>query len=270
MTDNNLTLKEEVSHLAQELFGNIKARERRRFVSRLWDTYTRAQGKDFLLIHSPGGWGCTTLEHLLDWERSVVDGVSATLEQLGFSSLLIQYFRSGTTWWQHVKEVPKEARYFLAGKSAVAGVMAAELRFIRQHIKNLRVILVGASQGAAFNNTVMRQTDDLTQVYSVELGLFFPHMSRRVITERTLAIDSNGRMSDPMCNRNLWVGFMAYMTSPFRWIKYQLQGKPQKLTYCINAKGHDYSWDYPEVRERIMDFLTTNFGGKSKLGGGES
>ena len=87
-------------------------------------------------------------------------------------------------------------------------------------------------------------------------------MSRRVITDRTLAIDSNGVMPDPMSHRNLWAGFKAYITAPYRWIKYRLQGKPQKFTYCINAPGHDYSWQYPEVRQRITDFLTDTFGAK--------
>jgi len=210
------------------------------------------------------------LEHLLLWERSVVEGIANTIDQLGYSRVLTQYFRSGSSWWRHMREVLKEARFFFSGKCAMAGVMATELRFITEHNTNLKVILIGASQGAAFSNLVMHQLGELPQVYSIELGLFFPHMSRRVITDRTLAIDSNGLMPDPMSHRNLWAGFRAYMTAPFRWVKYRLQGKPQKFTYCINAPGHDYSWGYPEVRHRITDFLNDKFGTKSKLGGGVS
>ena len=261
MTKNDVALKEEINHLAQQLFRDDSG-GRASFIDRLWDTYSRARDKDFLLVHNPGGWGSTPLEGLLKWERSVVDGVTAAVEQLGYSLVLTQYFRSGSSWWSHMRDVIKEARFFLQGKCPMAGIMAAELRFITQHISNLNVILIGASQGAAFGNAVMQRLGEVPQVYSIELGLFFPHMSRRVITDRTLAIDSNGVMPDPMSHRNLWAGFKAYVTAPYRWLKYRIQGKPQKFTYCINAPGHDYSWQYPEVRQRITDFLTDTFGTK--------
>jgi len=262
MTDDYSALQIEAHHLAQQLFGN-ETEKCAGFTNRLLDICSRAQGKDFLLIHNPGGWGNTTLEHLLQWERSIVEGVSATIERLGYSWLLMQYFRSGNSWWAHMRDVKKEACFFLKGESFKAGVMAAELKFIIRHLSSIKVIMIGVSQGAAFSNAVMRQLDELPQVYSVELGLFFPHMSRRVVTERTLAIDSNGLMPDPMAHRNLKAGFKSYITAPFRWIKYRLQGKPEKFTYCINAPGHDYNWQYPEVQRQIIDFLNLNFGTKS-------
>ena len=267
MTDNDLALQEEVSHLGQQLFGS-DTKKCASFTKRLWDIYTRVQGKDFFLVHNPGGWGSTYLEDCLEWERSIVEGVSATVEELGHSPLLIQYFRSGSNWWAHARDVIKEARFFLTGKSSQAVVAAAELRFITKHHGNLKVILVGASQGAAFGNAVMRHLNGVNQVYSIELGIFFPHVPRRVITDRTLAIDNNGLMPDPMCRRNLWAGFKAYITAPFRWIKYRRQGNPQKFTFCVSAPGHEYNWEHPKVQQQIRDFLTTNFGTKSKLEGG--
>ena len=262
MTDDYLALEEKASHLAQQLFGS-DAKKCASLTNRLLDICTGAEGKDFLLIHNPGGWGCSPLEHCLQWERSIVEGISTTLEQSGYSWLLTQYFRSGNSWWAHLRDMKEQVRFFFKGKSSMAEVMAAELEFIAQHINNLKVILIGVSQGAAFSNAVMRQPGELHQVYSIELGLFFPHMSRRVVTERTLAIDSNGLMPDPMAHRNLKAGFKAYITAPFRWIQYRLRGKPEKFTYCINAPGHDYNWQYPEVQQQIIDFLNLNFGTKS-------
>ena len=262
MTDKDITLREKAGYLAKQLFGS-DIKKCASFNNRLLDICTRARGKDFLLIHNPGGFGGTPLEHLLKWERSIVDGVSTTIEQLGYSWLLTQYFRNGSSWWSHMWNMKEEARFFLKGKSSKVGVMAAEIEFIAQHIDNLKVILIGASQGAAFSNAVMRQLGEFDQVYSIELGLFFPHMPRRVVTERTLAIDSNGVVPDPMAHRNLRAGFKAYITAPFRWIKYRLQGKPEKFTYCINTPGHDYNWEYPEVHQRIIEFLETNFGTKN-------
>jgi len=274
-TNNDLTpqgdasLEEEVRNIAKQLFGD-NVEKRADFVDRLRDTYDRAQGKDFLLIHNPGGWGCTHLEQLLQWERSVVEGVRTTVERLGYSLLLTQYFRNGSSWLSHVLAVKKEARFFFTGETHEAEVAATELKFITEHRRNLKVILIGASQGAAFSNAVMRHLGGVHQVYSIELGIFFPHVSRRVITDRTLAMDSNGLMPDPICHRNLRLGVKAYLTAPYRWIKYWLQGKPQKLTYLINAPGHDYNWEYPEVKQKITDFLTKNFGRKGKMKGGKS
>ncbi len=269
MTDDDLALQEEVNHLAQQLFGD-DTKKCASFTNRLWDIYTRSKGKDLLLIHNSGGWGSTYLKDCLEWERSIVEGVSAIIEQLGYSPSLIQYFRSGRSKWEHVLSVKKEVRFLLRGRYFETEIMAAELEFLAQHLSNLEVILIGASQGAAFGNAVMQQLDDANQVYSIELGLFFPHLSRRVVTERTLSIDNNGLMPDSMVQRDLWAGFKTYMIAPFRWVKYRLQGNPQKFTHCVNCPGHEYSWEHPKVQQQIRDFLTTNFGTKSKLGGGAS
>lgn len=260
--DGYLALEKEVSQLAQQLFSD-DLKKRARFANRLLDICNGAQGKDFLLIHNPGGWGSTPLEDCLEWERSVVEGISATIERLGYSQLLIQYLRSGSSWWAHMRDIREEAGFFLKGESFKVRIMATELKFITEHINNLKVILIGASQGAAFSNAVMRQLGEFPQIYSIELGLFFPHMSRRVITERTLAMDSNGVMPDPMSRRNLRAGFKALITAPSRWIKCRLEGKPRKFSYCINTPGHDYSWEYPGVQRQIEAFLNLNFGTKS-------
>ena len=123
---NDSSLPEEVHHLAEQLFGN-ESKKRLSFTNRLLDICTRVQGKDFLLIHNPGGWGCTPLEHCLRWERSTVEGVSATIEQLGYSWLLTQYFRSDNSWWTHIANLREEARFFFKGESSKVKVMAAEL-----------------------------------------------------------------------------------------------------------------------------------------------
>ncbi len=264
MTDVDSALLEEANYLAQQLFGN-NIKKCLSFSNRLLNICTRVQGKDFLLIHNPGGWGGTPLKDLLQWEKSIVEGITSTIERLGYSWLLTQYFRGGDSWWAHIRDMKEQGNFLLRGKSPNVRALATEVKFIAQHINNLKIILIGVSQGAAFGNAVMRQLDDLCQVYSIELGLFFPHMPRRVITERTLAIDSNGTMPDPVAHRNLRAAFKAYITAPYRWIKYRLQGEPKKFSHCINVPGHEYSWEKPEIQRQIMEFLETNFDTKSKL-----
>jgi hypothetical protein len=260
MADSDASVsRKAIVNLAEEIIRDDGIRQAE-FIGWLEAAVAKARGKEFLLVHNPGGWGNTVLEDCLDWERSIVEGIIETMSELGRSWTLVQYFRSGNSFWRHMRDIRKEAAFFLQGKSSQARAMAAGLRFLLEHLQGLRVVLVGASQGAAFSNAVMRHLGGYPGIYSIELGIFFPHMGRRVITERTLAIDSNGLMPDPMCNRNLLAGFRAYITAPYRWVNFKLQGNPQRFTYCINAPGHDYNWEYPEVHGRVEDFLRASFG----------
>ena len=264
MVNQSLALEQEIRVLAKPLY--YSAEKRTNFTKRLLDICDKVEDVDFLLIHSPGGFGSTPLEHLLEWERSVVDGICATFDRFGHNYLLTQHFRTRHNRWAHFKDMKEQAIALLTGKYSdnypEPKAMAAELRFITKNFTDLKILLIGASQGAAFGNTVMRQITDLKRVYSIELGIFFPHKPRRVLTERTLAIDNNGTMPDPMSQRNLLLGGKAYVTAPYRWLKYKRQGNPKKFTYCINTPGHDYNWQYPEVSGRITNFLKERFNTK--------
>ncbi len=264
MTVDFSALPIEANRLAEQLFGS-DTKKYASFTSRLLDICHRVQGKDFLLIHNPGGWGGTPIEHCMRWERSIVEGVSDTMERLGHSALLIQYFRSGTGWWSHIPDIKDQARFFLKGKSFKVDLMAVELKFIVQHTKDLKVILIGVSQGAAFGDAVMLRLGDSHRIYSIELGMPFFYKARRVVSDKILAIDSNGLMPDALMEWDILTAIKAFSASPFRWVKYRLQGKRIKLGHCINLPGHDYNWEYPEVRQQIGDFLEINFGTKSNL-----
>lgn len=260
ISDVDLALREEARYLGQQLFGS-KSQKSIDFTDRLLNISTRARGKDFLLVHNSGGWGSAGIDHCLQWERSLVTGVSATIEKLGYTSLLIQYLRTGRGWREKIRDVKEQLQLF----TFKARLMTAELRFLTQHINPLKVLLIGVSQGAIFSNAVMQYLTELDPVYSIELGLPFFQRSRRVVTERTLAIDSNGLMPDATVQGNLTGVLEAYLVGPFKWIMYQLQRRPVRFAQCINARGHDYDWEYPEVRQQIEDFLKLNFGTKSNV-----
>ena len=46
-------------------------------------TCNAACGMDVLIVHSPGGWGCSDIPHLINWERSVVDGIQEAAAKIG-------------------------------------------------------------------------------------------------------------------------------------------------------------------------------------------
>ena len=255
-----LTLQEEAEHLAEQLYEDDTGR-RAGCISRLLDIYSQAKDKDFLVIHNPGGWGTTHLENLLQWERSIVEGVSASIVKLGYSRQLIQYFRSGHGYREILKDIREQMRFF-ENKSRI---MSAELELITRHLDKLRVIMIGVSQGAAFSNAVTQRLNNVDRIFDIELGIPFPYKSRRVITERTLALDSNGLMPDSLMEWDVPTIVRTYVSAPFRWIKYRLQGKKIKFTYCINVPGHDYNWDYPEVQRQVEEFLYLNFGNNNSV-----
>ncbi len=260
MTGDYLALEEEAGHLARQLFGN-DIKKCASFTDRLLDTCAKAQDKDFLFIHNPGGWGHTPLERSLQWERSIVEGIRDIVRRLEYTWSLIQYIRTGYGWLDKMRDAKEQADFF-PNKTKV---MAAELKFIIQHLSHIKVIMIGVSQGAAFGNAVMQQLGISGQTYSIELGMPFPYKSQRVISENTLAVDGNGLMPDALMEWDVPTIVKTYLAAPFRWIKHWLQRKPIKFTYCINVPGHDYNWDYPEVQRQIEDFLSTKFGTKNDM-----
>jgi len=201
------------------------------------------------------------MEHLLQWERSIVEGVSDTIERLGYSSLLIQYFRTGNGWREIMWDIREQAHFF----TSKSKLMAAWLEFVTRHLNTIQVIFIGVSQGAAFSNAVLQCSSRLDKVRSIELGMPFPYKSRRVITDKTLALDSNGLMPDALMEWDVATITKTYLAAPFRWVRYRLQGRPMKFTYCINVPGHDYNWEYPEVQRQVESFLEINFGTKSEV-----
>lgn len=257
MANGEVSILEDAQVIARKFFPR-DTRQKAAFINRLTGSYAAAKGKDTLIMHNPGGWGCTDIDNLIDWERSVVEGFKNTLTKMQRNWMLLQYFRAGVKWYEHILNSPEQFRYYMTGKFFKAELLAAELNFLTGHINNLKIFLLGVSQGAAFGNTVMMHVGNNPNVFSIELGTFFVHMKRRVFTERTLALDSNGLMPDPVSDFHIGPAAKAYLTAPYRWIKYRLICKPEKFTYCVNVPGHEYQWEFPEVGAKIESFLAAS------------
>lgn len=258
MTGADLTLREEAYNLSEQFFGSEKMGID--FANQLIDLCIRSRGKDFLIVHNPGGWGHSRLDQCLEWEQSIITGIKAAIDEMGYSSLLTQYFRSGPGWWEQMRDLREQFRFF----ASKASLMVAWLQFIMTHVNALKVILVGISQGAAFSNAVMRQLSGRYPVYSVELGFPFQYKSKRAITERTLAVEDNGVEPDVLAQGNLWVGAGVLMAAPFKWIWYHLRGERVIFAHCVTARGHEYNWANHGLQKRIKGFLKANFGNKGK------
>lgn len=250
----NTNLREDAYRLARQLLKNDEAADK--FAGYLIDICSEARGKDLLIVHNPGGWGRARLGSCLEWERGIVVGVETAIQKMGRSCLLTQYFRSGEGRREAIQDLKEQFRFF----ESKSNIMSAWLRFIIEHVDDIKVILVGISQGAAFGSAVMQRLGKNCPVYSVELGFPFMYKSRRVITQRTLAIEGNGVRPDVLVQGNIWVGARILMAAPFRWMWYYLRGKPVAFAHCVSAPGHEYDWNSPEIESQIRVFLKVNFG----------
>jgi hypothetical protein len=249
----DMNLREDAYRLAREIFKNEKAADK--FAGQVIDVCTNARGKDLLIVHNPGGWGHARLDQCLEWERGIVVGVEAAVREMGHSCFMTQYLRSGEGRREEMRDLKEQFRFF----ESKANIMAAWLRFVNTHVSGIKVILVGISQGAAFGNSVMQRLGESYQAYSIELGFPFMYKSRRIITERTLAIEGNEIKPDAMTKGNVWIGAGIFLAAFFRWIRYNLEGRPIPLALCIKAPGHEYDWGNPEIQRQIRDFLEANF-----------
>ena len=131
---------ESAIQLAAKLFPHNR-RKRKLFFENLQEMYSAARNKDVLVIHSPGGWGNAHWEDIQGWEKSIVTGVTATLEKLGYSQTIKGYLRSGNALWGR-KSWYKEAQFFLFGSNYRAQVLAEEVEFLAVNLPKLRVVLL--------------------------------------------------------------------------------------------------------------------------------
>ncbi len=183
-------------------------------------------------------------------------GIKADVQEMGHSFLVTQYFRSGEGCQEEMRDLKEQFRFF----KSKANIMVAWLRFIFTHLNGIKVILIGISQGAAFSSAVMQRLGEHYPAYSIELGFPFMYKSRRVITDRTLAMEGNKVKPDVLTQGNIWVGAGILIAAFFRWIRHNLEGQPIPLALCIKAPGHEYDWRNPEIQNQIRDFLKANFG----------
>jgi hypothetical protein len=151
-----------------------------------------------------------------------------------------------------------------------AKVLAAKIDFLTQHVTNLKVIITGQSNGAAFAGEVANRLKDNPQVYSIQVGIPFWHGVREV--GRSLVIDNSGIGSDTLADRDLvtiiksnWGKLLILNHVPsFTPVDWFISRSVLILTSYnfglgLQAPGHEYMWEYPGVGPVIEAFLVNNF-----------
>jgi hypothetical protein len=240
---------DDATRLATELFGDYPE-EYEVFVSQLLALYSEAEGKDFVIVFNPGGWGWNLVETSPGW-WSIFDGINSELESLGYTSLMLNYQRGVDSFLGRLDETGE----MIIGYQSQAKDLACRAEFLTTHIPDLKVILAGESTGTILTDSTMKILADNPQVYSIQTGPPFWH--RTTTLERTLVLTDNGIVPDSFSQGDYWGIIWGYFKN---WFNLSEPKDDFGTTpHYIAAPGHDYWWQYPGVCSQITDFLRENF-----------
>ena len=244
------SVTEDATRLAMELFGDYQEKYED-FTNQLLTTYVEAKDKDFVVIFNAGGWGWNLLESSPGW-HSIFTGIEAELDNLGYTSLLLDYRRTE----DNLRGIIDEGVEMVTSYPAKAKELACRVEFLTNHVPDLRVIVTGESDGAVISDRSMSILRYNPQVYSIQTGPPFWH--EPIMLDRTLVLDNNGRTPDSFSRGDiptmLWVSLKDLLGLP------QLEEESGRILKFLRAPGHDYRWQYPKVYSQITDFLEENFG----------
>lgn len=241
---------EDATRLATELFGDYKEKYED-FVSQLLAAYAEASDRDFVVVFNSGGWGWKLIDSSPGWS-SIFAGIKSELDSLGYSSLMLNYQRTGESLRGRARELFEAISYY----PSKAENLACRVEFLTDHIPDLRVIITGESNGAIIADSAMNVLQYNPQVYSIQTGP--PFWYENAMLDRTLVLDDNGVVPDAFTEGDvplmLWESLKTLLgLSPPEQAEGNVLG-------FLRAPGHDYQWRYPNVYSQVTAFLEDNFG----------
>ena len=243
------SVAEDATGLAKDLFGD-RQKKCDDFVSQLLSVYLEAKDKNFVIVFNPGGWGWSLPEPSPGW-WSILGGIKSELDSSGYKSLLLDYRRTGET----LRARLDEAVEMIAHYPSKARDLAARVRFLTDNIPDLRVIVAGESTGTVISESVMSILKDNSQVYSIQSGPPFWH--KNLVLDRTMVITNNGIIPDSFSQGDFFAMMLGNVKALFGVS--QPEDDSGRILYYVRAPGHEYQWQYPEVRSEILGFLRQNF-----------
>jgi len=258
-------VEQQAWQLADEVVGAGRDVQEQ-FVAELLDLYCEVKDSDVAIFCSPGGWGKLPLS--ADYQgRSWLAGIEAKLTEMGYDYCIVDDVRTGSGLAEYLFEFKEQLTNF----PSKARGSAARIDFLTQQVADLKIIVTGQSNGAAFAGEVARCLEHNPEVYSIQVGIPFWHRSREA--GRSLVIDSSGVGFDALAERDLvtlvkanWVkllimGQAPYFT-PVDWLitRAVLVFGAYGFDLGLDAPGHEYMWEYPGVGPMIEAFLVENFG----------
>ena len=244
------SVAEDAAATAMELYGDYRDKYEE-YVDQLLTTYIEAKDSDFVVIFNPGGWGTKVLEKSPTW-CEICQGIKTELDGLGYSSLILDYRRTA----ENMRGLTKELVELFSVYPSKAKNLAGRVEFLTRNVPDLKVIIAGNSNGTVISDTVMDILHDNPRVYSIQTGTPFWH--KRTTVERTLVLDTNGRIPDAFSQGDIPAMLTTSLKALFG-LSLTADEEAGRIFYFVRAPGHDYNWQYPDVNLKIIGFLEENF-----------
>jgi len=235
------------------------------FVAEVLGLYYKVKDNDVAILCIPGGWGREPLEVNAEG-RSWLVGMEAELAGLGYNYCVVDDIRTGDGLLEYLFEFKEQLTHY----PSKAKKLAAKIDFLTQQIADLKIIVTGQSNGAAFAGEVITRLEENPGVYSIQVGIPFWHRVSKA--SRSLVIDNNGVGADALAQRDLLKLLKANLVevfiinhvpsfTPIDWVisRAILVLWPYDFGLGLQAPGHEYMWEYPGVGPVIESFLAENF-----------
>ena len=234
---------------AKELIGKDQKRITS-FKDQLVGMYMEVKDNDIVIFFNSGGWGWNLTQQTPGW-ASILEGAKSELERLGYSSIVLNYRRTSSGVRGCAREFLEAARRY----PSRAEDLAKRIEFLTGHVPGLKVIIAGESTGTIISDRTMVLLKDNPRVYSIQTGVPFWH--KPGLYERTLLMNTNGRTIDTFSYGKVPV---VLRTSIKSWLGLSSpKDEPGDILSWLKAPGHHYTWEYPGVYTRVIDFLQTHF-----------
>ncbi len=235
--------------MADKLVGENGAGHQR-IIDDLAGSYLAAKEADIVIFFNSGGMGWNMISNTPGWE-AILNGICGELVNLGYRPVILNYSRTGRTFWGNIKEVIEAATQY--PRKTID--MEERVQFLVDRLPHVKFIIAGESTGDVISEESMKYFREYTNVYSLQTGC--PFWYKTEPQARTLRITSNGFGVDTFAYGNIpsmiWCTFRGWfgLESP--------EENAGNVLKSFRAPGHDYTWNYDYIRSEIVGFLETNF-----------
>ena len=208
--------------------------------------FDSSNSKEVLVIFNSGGWGNTPIEKAKDF-RPVVKGIQDTLNQWGYSSVVVSYNRTRNSLLGKVEE----SKEILGSFEFQSSELADQIEYFLRKNPKSKVIMAGLCMGGSFVNETMKKISHRSRVYAIEAGV--PFWIKRMQSENVLGLNNNDK--DSLATGQLRALVISLLEAPERWILAKIRGESIPFSHAIQAPGHEYDWSSPEVGPKVVSFL---------------
>jgi hypothetical protein len=199
---------------------------------------------DVIILFTPGGWGHISHKEK-SYAESLLKGVRKTLMNWKYKTVVIGYPRAKTGILGKFKSLKEIMTSF----SSESKKLADFSENIVACFKNIKIILLGYSFGAAFVNETMKKIKN-DRIYGIEAGT--PFLYKITKSKNILCLDNAGKDALAIGNfRKLsWVGIKGILKLVFLFKLIRL-----KISEAFYFEEHEYFWKNKEVRHKVLAFL---------------